>query len=333
MAFTVALPEIYRGIDVAWDDAIQRSQFTVRAKAAQMCLQNQTAKISPMVEGTGPNAKDRTVRVYWINGCAITDGAATDECTAASATLADSQQDHALTSTREASFKVSWKAGRTTPHQLNEQVSVGMLSAMKALDEYLAKQFFTFLAAHNGTHEYSLNFGSLGAGDVWQIGAADWGVDLMPEWILAADFAHFDSPWLLHGLNLFTDAYKANQYKANADGKGENNLYGVIPADWDPVGATAASAQTMSWLINKGSVALGTGNYFDTAPRQFAGNHRVYKVASKNLPGIAYDVHELETCTSDDFVISYKLNVYFDYFLNPLGCVAGRTGILQFEKV
>ena len=64
----------------------------------------------------------------------------------------------------------------------------------------------------------------------------------------------------------------------------------------------------------------------------FAGNHRVYKMASKNLAGVYYDIHEIETCSSDDFVISYKLRVYFDYFLNPLSCVATRTGILQFEQ-
>jgi len=331
MAFTVALPEIYRGIDTAWDDAIHRTQFTVQAKAAKICLENQTAKIQPMIEGSGPNAKTRTVKVHWINGCAITDGAATDECVASAVELTDDEQDHALTSTREASFKVSWKAGRVTPHQLNEQVSTGMLRAMKALDEYLAVQMYGFLAANNGTHEYTLSVGAA-LSDVWQIGAASWDVDLYPEFILAANFAHFENPMLLHGTNLFTDAYKASKYAANADGKGENNLYQAIPSEWDAVGASNASAAAMSWLINKGSMALGTGNYFDTAPREFAGNHRVYKVASKNLPGVFYDVHELETCTSDDFVISYKLNVYFDYFLNPLSCVAGRTGILQFEQ-
>ena len=331
MAFTVSLPEVYHSIDKAWDDAIHRTQFTTRAKAAEICIKNQTANIGPLIEGSGANAKQRTVKVHWLNGCAITDGAISDECAVSAVELTDDEQDHALTSSRESGFVVSWKAGRTTPHELAQQVSTGMLRAMKSLDEYLAKQFYTFLAANNGSHEYTLNVGA-DAATVWQIPAANWDVDLIPQWVLAADFADFDAPYLLHGTNSFTDAYKANQYAANADGKGENNLYSAIPSEWDPVGASAASVAAMTWLINKGSVALGTGNYFDSTPKLFAGNHRVYKMASKNLAGVYYDIHEIETCSSDDFVISYKLRVYFDYFLNPLSCVATRTGILQFEQ-
>jgi hypothetical protein len=34
MAFTVSLPELYRSIDVAWDDAIQKTQFIAKAKSS-----------------------------------------------------------------------------------------------------------------------------------------------------------------------------------------------------------------------------------------------------------------------------------------------------------
>ena len=333
MAFTVALPEIYRSIDIAWDDAIQRSQFMAKADAARVCLQQQTARVTDLIQGAGPNAKTRTVRVHWLNACNVTTGASTDECTAASVELTDEKADYAITKTRESSFKTSWKVHRTTPHDLRETVAKGMLKAMKELDEYLAGQFWAFLAANNGAHEYTSYPSGTIASDVYQIPEADWSVDLMPQFLLSAEFSRFDNAYMLHGLNLWVERFKAGQYAANADGKGENNLFSVLPTFWDVVGASNAGVSKHSFLVNRSAVALATANFFDMAPATFAGNHRVYKVASRNLPGVYYDVHELETCTSDDMVLSYKLNANFEFLLNPLGCTATRTGILQFERV
>lgn len=333
MAFTVALPEIYRSIEVAWNDAIQRAQFVAKADAARILLEQQTARIEPLIQGAGADAKTRTVRVHWLNGCAIDDGAVTDECLAASAELTDDKKDYTITGFREASFKTSWKVHRTTPHDLNQTVATGLLSAGKVLDEYLSAQYFAFLAANNGAHEYTLGIGAAGAGDVWEIPTADMNVDAMPEFILAANFARFDNAFMLHGLNLWTERFKAGQYAANDNGKGENNLFNVLPMFWDPIGASVASVSAQSWLVNRSAAALATANFFDMRPVEFAGNHRMYKIASRNLPGVFYDVHELETCASDDMVISYKLNANFEFLLNPLGCVSTRTGILQFAKV
>jgi hypothetical protein len=85
--------------------------------------------------------------------------------------------------------------------------------------------------------------------------------------------------------------------------------------------------------VNASAAAFVSGNFWDSVPKQMAGNHRVYKVASKNLPGIYYDVHEIEDCVSDDFVLSIKMKVYGSFELNPLGCDEDVTGILAFEKV
>lgn len=333
MAFTVALPEVYRSIDVAWNDAIQRAQFMAKADAARVCLEQQTARVEPLIEGSYADAKQRTVRVHWLNGCAIEATAPTDECVASDVELTDGSGTYAIDSYREASFVTSWKAHRTRPHNLNQTIATGILSASKVLDEYLAAQYWAFLVANNGAHEYTPTVGAAGAGDVWEIDAPDWNVDLMPQFILSAEFARFDNAFMIHGLNLWTERFKAGQYAANDNGRGENNLFGTLPMFWDPVGASAASVSDQSFLVNRSAVALATANFFGTSPAEFAGNHRVYSIASRNLPGVRYDVHELESCTSDDMVISYKLNVNFKFMLNPLGCTATRTGVLQFAKV
>lgn len=335
MAFSATLPEVYRSIDVAWADAAQKSQFVAKADAARIILQNQTATVTPTIQGSNSNAKDRTVRIHWLNACDVVTEAATDECAAASVTLTDGSQTYNISNTREASFKTSWKVHRTTPeaHTLNQTIATGMLAAMKVLDEYLAAQGYTFLQANNGAHEYTANpYGAVNGSDVWEISAADWTVDLMPQFILSAEFSRMTNAYMLHGLNLWSERYKAAQYAPNDNGKGENNLYGVLPTFWDPVGSSASSVSDQSFLIDRSSTVLATANYFDTTPAEFGGAHRVYKMASRNLPGVFYDVHEFETCTSDDMVVSYKLTANYEYFLNPTGCDSTRTGILQFSK-
>ena len=219
---------------------------------------------------------------------------------------------------------------------MNETIAKGLLQASKQLDEYLAAQVLVFLAANNGAFENTPNVGAASAGpdtNVWEVGAANFDVDLMTEFILAARHARFDMPYMLHGENLWRERFKAGQYAANDNGKGENNLFGTLPMFWDPVGMTVAGVQDQSFLINKSAFALLTGNYYDTAPVEFAGQHRMYKIASRNLPGVFYDVHEMETCVSDAMVVSYKVVCNWEAVLNPLGCVSTRTGIMQFAKV
>ncbi len=323
---------------MAWADAIWNTQFKAAADSARICLENQTARVQPgeLLSGSGPNSKKRTVKVYWQNTCAITTGAETDECAAASVELTDDEQDIAITNSRESSFKTSWKVHRVVPHVMNQTIARGLLQCCKQLDEYLSAQFLAFLAANNGALENTPSVGAASAGpdtNVWEIESINWNVDLMTEFILSAMHARFDAAYMLHGENLWRERFKAGQYAANDDGKGENNLFGTLPMYWDPVGFAASSVSSESFLVNRSACALLTGNYFDMAPVEFGGQHRMYKIASRNLPGVYYDVHEMETCTSDDMVVSYKVLANYAFALNPLGCVADRTGILQYSKV
>jgi hypothetical protein len=202
---------------------------------------------------------------------------------------------------------------------------------MKALDEYLTTQYIAFLEANKGDHEYSLSVGSDNAGD-WEIPAADWNVDLIPEFMLAAQLADFQIPYMLDGTNFWTQIAKARAFSANSDGKGENNLFGEFQFVQDPFNMVSA-APNKTYMVNASAVAFVSGNFWSQAPTEFAGTHRMWKVQSKNLPGIWYDVHEIEACSSNDFVTSWKIRVNGAFVLNPLGCEEGRTGILAFEKL
>lgn len=332
MAFTVSLPELYRAIDVAWDDAIQRAQFNAYCDSVKTCLQKQTAQLGDIIQGAGAQAKKQTRRVYWQNACNIAVQDRTDECAAATTELTDSSADYTINQSKESQFVTSFKGVRTRPHDLNKTVALGLMQCMKVLDEWLNAKYLDFLVANNGNHEYSLPVGAADGSQVWEIPAADFNSDRFADFMLSSKFSRYTVPFLLHGLNYYTDFIKASQYQPNLDGKGEANMFGLIPNVWDPIGFSASSIPTESFLVNAAAGALLTGNWYDQTPMQMAGNHRVYSMPSRNLPGVRYDIHELETCSSDDFVLSYKVQAYYEFVLNPLGCTATRTGILQFRK-
>jgi hypothetical protein len=222
------------------------------------------------------------------------------------------------------------KQFRTVPHQWDQTIALELAANMKAMDEYLNAQFIAFLEANKGNHEYNLPVGTNDSQD-WTIAAASWNVDLIPQLQLAARFARFSRPYLLDGNNLWASVYKAGFYSQNADGKGENLLFNTFPYVFDPI-TMAAVAPNKTYLVNGSAVALVTGNYWGDTREEMAPGHFVYRIGSRNLPGIFYDVHEIQACASNDFVTSWQLRANFEFILNPKGCTATRTGILAFEK-
>jgi hypothetical protein len=201
---------------------------------------------------------------------------------------------------------------------------------MKALDEALTQAFIAFLEANKGDHEYDLPVGANDSED-WTVPASEWDFELLPQFMLSAELARFSTPYMLDGTNFWTQLVRAKAFQANGEGKGEMNLFNQFDFVQDPVNMTAV-APNKTFMVNSSAVAFLSGNYFGSAPMTHAGNHRMWKIPSKNLPGVFYDVHELETCVSNDFIVSYKIKANFDFFLNPLGCDESRTGILAFER-
>ena len=334
-AFNVSLPKVLIELDRAWNDPIRNTQFIANVEALRAQLQRQTITTGPIISGTGPNAKKITTTIYWPEVCSTSTSSCTDECVAATGEATDNSQDVTLPCMREAGFIESFKRFRVAPYNYEQVVAMQMLMKMKALDEYLASQYITFLEAHKGTHEYELSVGNESGGD-WEIPAVDWNVDLIPEFMLSARIARFSNPYLLDGINFWTQRAQAAAYQGNAEGKGAQTLFGDNSTfNWvvDPENITS-TAPGKTYMVNASAVAFVSGNYWGTTPFVHAGNHRMYKVASRNLPGIFYDVHELETCTSNDFVTSFKIVINGSFNLNPLNCEKEeRTGILAFEKV
>ena len=331
MAFAVNVPKLQVTLDQAWRDSIVKGDLMAEVIALREHLRRQTATVEPIISGSGRTAKIITKAIYWVDACTPETEACSDECVAPSPTSDDSSKDVTITGCRQVEDGLSTKQFRTVPLQFDDVAAIKIQNMMKGLDEWLTAQFIAFLDANKGDHEYDL------AG-VWTDNAGDmqvpgpWDVDTIPQLILAARFARFGNPYILDGLNLWAQSYKAGIFEPNGEGKGDARMFSQFPFVFDPINM-GLYAPGQTFLVNASAVALITGNYNPASPMEMAPGHRIFTLNSRNLPGIAYDVHEIQACASNDFVTTWQIRVNHEFLLNPLGCNATRTGILSFENV
>lgn len=314
-----------------WGDPIKQGDYIAKVAALQGHLQRQTARIESPIVGSGGEAKLITRKIYWTNECTLAVGNTTDECAAASNTADDASIDVTISNNKEVPFAVSMKQFRSKQVEMQDVIANNMLVSMKLLDEYLNAQYVLALEANKGTHEYSLPFGALN-GSNWQIENTNWNEDIMPQFMLSAEFSRFVRPYVVSGVNSFADYQRSLKMAGNLNVAGIQNMYDTYNWVFDPI-TVEANAPNKSYLVNASALALVTGNYWSAVPTAITADHTVFSVPSRNLPGISYDIHQYRTCTSDDFVFSYKIRVNWSYILNPKGCTATRTGILAFERL
>ena len=330
-AFNVSLPNILAELDERFPMGIQSADYNAYATAVAEHRRRQTANFE-FIEGAGRDKKKRTVRVHWKKMCTITPADCSDECAVSTNEITDDSEDYTITGCKMVHFKESWKRHRTAPHRLEGSVAFALNAHLNTMDTWLNEQWLAFVEASKGDHEYTqMPVGSNNSGD-WEIASNDWTDTLAIHFGLAAQFARFSDFYMLSGLNLYPEITKARAYAANGEGKGENNLWGTLPVVFDPLKMESVNAGK-TYMINPHSLALITDNWWDAVPVEHGGNHRMFTVPSRNIPGVSYDVHNVETCSSDDFVSSWQIRANYEFVLNPEGCTANRTGVLAFKKV
>lgn len=329
--FNLSIPKLQIAVDRAWRDPILNQSYVAKVGAARAILNRQTATFASPIQGSGKNAKNLTTTIYWPLACPGDATSCSDECVVATPEATDNSQDVVLSCLAQIGFKESMKRFRTSPLSYEEVVAKQLLANMKVLDEYIAKQAILFIEANKGAHVYEIPGGTVSGGDM-ELTGDKFTFELMTQLMLSAEFSRLTNPFVLDGTNFFNDYMKVRASVQNLDGKGANNLYGEFPFEFDPINM-ASTAPGKTYLLNGSAIAFISGNFWDVTPMEYAPGHRVYKVQSQNLPGIYYDVHEIQACSSNDFVTSWQLRLYGSWELNPLGCDTDNTGILSFENV
>lgn len=321
-----------------WDDGGSVSaEYVAVVDAADLILKSQTARFKLLEE---PD-RDYDLKVWWPDDCR--EGPpddCEDECEVDGPVAGTQCVNYGLDECFGWSWGITEKMFRTSDMTMDELVAVEMLKAMKVMDENLDAKAIALLMAARGTNkfpgQYTVN------GLVTEVPAAAWGPDLAAYLWMAARKNKQTLPKVLTDTNLAQLSWLIQNQTTDPMGASAaakfNAAFGGITMDIN-----------MDDILGTKSTFLFQGNsLFIANQAQNAGKNRGRKVqhpttgvfvtrdvmASKNLPGITYDLFKSEVCVAGgDIKTSWRLQFRGGFFSNPTGCDTDRTGVLELRCV
>lgn len=328
------LLEIKARASAIFADDVQSVEYKANVNSALAVLQNQTAQLGDLQNP----AKDRTVKVYWVDDCDSSDpDDCTSDCTVDGDPIGTNCQEYTLDTCFEKTLSITEKVFRTSNLEREEVVAKQLLKKLKLMDEYWAKKVIAFLNTNSGVNAYAGPY-TYAAG-VTTIPAPAWNPDLFGYLALALAKNKLNAGVMLSGINLWQSYWKMDMELTKPDGTSNANKLNSLGKPYFDIHLldSTVGANT-TFLFNGNSVALITKAYYSGTPRELKANNvwqQRYTIASPSLPGVTYDVIYTVDCVagdgSGDVQHSWKIVSTGGIFLNPLGCDEGRTGILQMQ--
>lgn len=319
--------------DKMWSDDMMQADFKANVDIVNAVRSEQNAKVSLLEQ----SEKDVDVRVHWLNMCGQTAvDCDTDDCDLAGPELGSDNKDYSLSVCKQFKFTVDEMTFRTNDYSMEQAVAVGMLKADKALAEAMAATAIARIESFKGVNTVTDGVGTINVGTTeTDIATADWTSRLFAYLHRVALMNEFSNPFLLSGSNLYEDDLVVRLSQANAEGKGDANLFKMFRKYFDLFNIDSANAPNYkTYMINRGSLAFASKVHYGAVPTRYigAGQDR-WSIASRNLPGVRYDVFYTNRCSNKTMKHDFKFIAQYDYFLNPTGCVDTRTGVMAFNKV
>lgn len=320
------LPVMLEKADMIWADNQVNSQYMAKVDAWMHLQRVQTASVNTALQG-----KDKTVRVGWVNACNLATEACDSTCVTDGTALDSDYEDYTISSCRRVEFKINYNKFRDNLFNPDEAVAKGLLKAMKELDEYLAQEYIVFLNANGGTNEWS-GWGTTSGGET-TVANAEWNTGAFWKLNYTAQQNRFADATVLTGYNLAEVIYNARANAGNAEGKGDLVRTTGIASYIDPFNLETVNSGTYkTYLVDTGAVAFANKVYRPGRPTIWGGKYTYFSRPSQNLPGVMYDVEVLQDCSSGEDIEVYRVVANYNFLLNPTGCTATRTGILEFKN-
>jgi hypothetical protein len=303
-------------------DAVLMKQYQPQVSGLMKLLQNQTASINEARTALADSEKNRLggTKVYmnWVTTSGIVEEAISVDCSLSEPELGSGSQAYDLTSEFKTGFSIDTDAIKTSIYSVEELVARGMLAAMQVLDEGWAKRAIAKLDAFGGVNAYTTATAVYAAGKT-TIPSANYNEQLFPYFAHAAEVNRMKNYFVIDSGELFNGKFLADMNRANGEGKGMANLYDSFDIAFDMVNFSRAAVTSNTMLVDRNSLAFVTRTkYNNTIPLDVV-NQKRYKIASKTLPGVFYDVYYQESCdgTTGNIKHTFSLRTRGDLLKAP----------------
>lgn len=312
-------------IEEIWADAAQNKDYIAEVEAARILIANQSTSMQIIEDPI----KDRVVHIQWLADCAAHDGDdCVDDCIVGGPEIEVDCRDYTMTLCHKDGFSIAEKKFRGLNIDIDQVIAMNLMTASKGMDEWITRTLIAMLDTFAGVNQYSGGIGTPSGFDTF-IPASYWTGDLMAELEMTAIMNHFKNYFMLSGSNLWTQAYLADAKSGNAEGKGAANLMARMKLNYDLFNMDQVLGTKKTFVVERSAYAFVSKNYFTDKPREIA-MLKQYRIPSRNLPGIFYDVTYKAECLNNDITHNWSLQWYGDLFQNPLPCAGNPTGVLTF---
>lgn len=339
-----------------WTDSQYASSLKPEAEAARAVLERQTARFSEFDDW---DTKRRKVAVTWIDACDIEAVDCEETCEPEYAELQSKKKPYEPNLCKSAGFSVDALKLKTDSYDMQEQVARGLAGAVKALDEWWARQVLVKIKTFAGVNVAPSPFVYDNVDKTTKFTDLDpslykSNLQLLANFMQQAKLNRIASPYIIDNGTFFVDMLNAAFDSGNAEGKGyaaRLNVFKDMLYD-DQFNFTQAGLTDSLFMIGSGALAFKTVN--DNPANQIVVGGGVqdtlYRINSNMLPGVQYDVlYKIKCVVSGTpakkrYIHTWELKTQGLVELNPEGCpvttsiggtptVVTPTGILSYTKV
>jgi hypothetical protein len=317
--------------DSAWQNGIESKDWVSRSEGLSALRMNQTAQLQELKD---PNM-DNKVRLVWLQPTAQVVEDYDGDCDFVGAKSSSVMKEYELTKKWHVAFRISEEELRTNAFTFEDIAAKHFLEADKLLSEYatkyaLSKVEMLCAASKNPYPNTTWTIPALG---VTEIPANQWKPDIIGEFIIAAKLANYSNPFLLSGLNMSLDNWKAQMNAGQSGNEGNVQMFRQIKTYFDLWNVDGTAAANRTYLLDKGTFAFVSKARWNTV-ETFANGANItrYSIASNVMEGVRFDVRYKTICENDsvDHVFEYILRC--DVFTNPQSVKPGFTGAMAFHK-
>lgn len=341
-----ALLELRLKAEQRWKDSANQTQFTPNAEAARAVLANQTATFTELND----RDKDNKIRVTWLSSCGAEVEDCETNCDLDEPELESASKLYEPNICKKIGFAIDAEKMRTNDYDVSDQVTLGMATRIKALDEYWATRILAELKVFAGPNVAPAPFTYDNTNKTTNVPTADYNVKIIANFLQQAMLNNMGNPYFIDNGSFYLDWINAQLDSGNLDGKGDAARIQQLKMYFDQFNFAKAGLTEDTFMISPGAVALKTVNRNPDTPTLIGGQiqQTVYTVPSIALPGVRYDVYYGLTCKTvsnkSHYMHTWRLETNGLIALNPEACpvtidvggtptVVTPTGVLSYTKV